>query len=198
MEVSVTGQTLVFLAACCFGAALGAFYDLFRIFRVAVPCSRAAVFVQDIIFWLFCAVASFLFLLYVNTGIVRLFVLLGELLGATLYYVTLGVLVMRSARAIIGFFRAVFRFLGRLIARPLRKLGRLCGRLANFITNKVKNLIKKQCKQMKGHLKVRAALVYNLGNRIKNKPEGAAAAARRRKKRRRRKKNNKRRKVKTA
>lgn len=184
MEISSTGQTFVFLMAICFGAALGVVYDVFRVFRVAVPCNRAAVFAQDVFFWLLCAVSSFIFLLYVNTGVVRAFVLLGELVGATLYYVTLGAMVMRSAKLIVGALRRLFRFFGRLIVRPLRALGRLVRAAGKSAAKKAAFLVKKPCKDIETHLQSRMSVVYNYFNRQK---KGAAS-----KKRRKRRRKNKR------
>ncbi|MDR3552244.1 MAG: spore cortex biosynthesis protein YabQ [Clostridia bacterium] len=177
MEISVKAQTLVFLAACGFGMALGAVYDLFRIFRIAVPCGKAVVFIQDVLFWMICAVSSFLFLLYMNTGEIRLFIILGELIGATLYYFTLGVLVMKSAKAVVGFLRWIAALVFRLIARPLGFIGRKTGAFVSADTKLVGNIIKKKAKVLKTHLKVRKRKVYNLTNRQNAKDGGADAQA---------------------
>lgn len=182
MEISVTGQTLVFLAACAFGAILGAFYDIFRIFRVAVPCSRAAIFFQDVLYWAVCAVATFLFILSVNAGVVRLFVIVGELLGAVLYYFTVGWLVLRSARIIIGFLKMVFRFLARIFLWPLRAFGRFCRPRTRKLGAFSKKLCRNGAKSMITHLQTGKTMVYNLKSRTKKKRSKS-----RRKKARRRK-----------
>ena len=74
------------------GAVFGAVYDLFRIFRIAVPLPAGVIVAEDVIYFAFCGFMSFFLAMTVNFGQVRFFILLGELLGFLLYYLTLGVL----------------------------------------------------------------------------------------------------------
>lgn len=182
MEISVTEQTLVFLAACAFGAVLGAFYDVFRVFRVAVPCPRVVIFLQDVLYWAVCAVATFLFILCVNGGVVRAFVIGGELIGAVLYYFTIGWLVLRSAKAIIAALRAFFRFVARLIARPFRGLFRLCTPPARKMGSFSKKFCQNGLKSIHTHLQSGKTMVYNLESRTKKqRARSRRKSARRRK-----------------
>ena len=107
MEISVSGQALAFLFALLFGAVLGVFYDLFRISRIALRQNAVAIFIEDLFFWIVASVATFLFLLFENSGEVRVYLLLGVVLGAILYYFTLGILVMKLARLILTPFKRV-------------------------------------------------------------------------------------------
>lgn len=86
------------------GAVFGAVYDLFRIFRIAVPLPAGVIVAEDVIYFAFCGFMSFFLAMTVNFGQVRFFILLGELLGFLLYYLTLGVLVMKCAQQIIAFY----------------------------------------------------------------------------------------------
>ena len=52
--IAVNTQTLIFLQSLLMGAALGAVYDLFRIFRIAVPLPAGAIVAEDVIYFVFC------------------------------------------------------------------------------------------------------------------------------------------------
>ena len=95
--IAVNTQTIIFLQAILMGAVFGAVYDLFRIFRIAVPLPAGVIVAEDVIYFAFCGFMSFFLAMTVNFGQVRFFILLGELLGFLLYYLTLGVLVMKCA-----------------------------------------------------------------------------------------------------
>ena len=43
------------------GAVFGVIYDLFRIFRIAVPLPAGAVVAEDVIYFVFCSFMSFFF-----------------------------------------------------------------------------------------------------------------------------------------
>ena len=129
MTVSVPAQMLAFLAACAMGAALGFLYDLFRIFRLIVPCGRGGLLLLDILFFLLCAAATFLFLLTDNAGGIRFFLLEGELLGAVVYLLTLSRLLMRGARYLTARARRGLHACGERMRPPMRRFsGRVPGR----------------------------------------------------------------------
>lgn len=174
MGISVTGQTVVFLSACVFGMVLGLVYDIFRIFRVAIPHGGAAVFVEDVVFFLICAISTFLFLLCTNAGEIRFFVIAGEILGAVLYYFTIGFVLYRSAKIIINFIRKTLWALWRVFSAPFRALFGLIAKAAGKAVPKVGKSIKKPIKSVEQHLQVHKKLMYNLKykKKMKRKPRG--------------------------
>ena len=64
--LTIADQTRLFLLALGLGFLLGIVYDLFRVVRMAFTMRRVGVFIQDVLFFLTCAAATFLFLLAVN------------------------------------------------------------------------------------------------------------------------------------
>lgn len=100
MVLSNAQQTGVLLWSLVFGAGLGAWFDVFRIFRCFVRCSAVTVLFQDLICFLTAALASFLFVFEVNDGTVRLFILAAFFLGGLAFRGTVGWLLLRlCARA---------------------------------------------------------------------------------------------------
>lgn len=104
MDLSNGQQATVLVLSLLFGAGLGAFYDVFRIFRFFVRCSAVTVFFQDLICSLIAAVASFLFIFEVNDGTVRLFILVAFFLGGVGFRLTLGQLLLWMATLTKKFF----------------------------------------------------------------------------------------------
>ncbi|MEG2536429.1 MAG: spore cortex biosynthesis protein YabQ [Hydrogenoanaerobacterium sp.] len=160
--IEVNTQTAVFLYSLILGFCLGLFYDVFRIFRLAICHSSAIIFLEDIFYFASCAVITFLFSISALNGHVRVFLAVGELLGATIYYFSVGVLVMRVSKKIISCIKALLLFLYRVFIRPIllvgscimQKIGKICSKAAK----KVK-LIRIKAKYS---LKQRSILVYNL------------------------------------
>ena len=105
--LTIADQTRLFLLALGLGFLLGIVYDLFRVVRMAFTMRRVGVFIQDVLFFLTCAAATFLFLLAVNQGEIRGFIIAGEGLGFLIYYFSFGLL----GRACEQFFWCM-RFIG--------------------------------------------------------------------------------------
>jgi spore cortex biosynthesis protein YabQ len=79
--LGVAFQTDVFLKSLGVGALCGVLFAFFQGLRVLGLRSKAIVFVQDVSFFLIAGVLTFLFLLDVNFGVVRFYILVGEAVG---------------------------------------------------------------------------------------------------------------------
>lgn len=123
-------ETLLFLKACLLGGILGVIFDLFRIFRTAIKCNTIIVFIQDVLYFTVVTASTFIFLLMYNDGRLRMFILVGELMGSVLYFFSISILVLKSSRKIIFIFKKVLR----VILYPFIAI-------INFVNNKI-NLIK--------------------------------------------------------
>lgn len=122
MGLTLAEQGQVFLYALAVGFALGAFYDLFRIFRVFARSEKRQVVWQDLFFCFIAAVASFLLALALNWGEIRFYLLAGEGIGMCVYFLTLGEITLRLARVLLRillFLRSLFL---RWIFSPVRRL----------------------------------------------------------------------------
>lgn len=161
MEIHLVDQTMAFLQACILGAGLGLLFDVFRILRIAVPSGKKIIFAQDVLYWSLCAIASFLFILTRTDGVVRFFLLAGELLGWVVYHCTAGILVMRLAQGIIRVVRAILHFIYKHLLLPIWKLvyGIISLLLRPFAY--FRRIIKKLLQRLRFALKVRRIVVYN-------------------------------------
>lgn len=91
------------------GGLFGVLYDCFRLFRLAFPSGKRFIFWQDGLFFLLMAILLFRFTLRLCDGRLRLFVLIGSLLGFSLYYGTVGALAYRFFSWLIALLRGVCR-----------------------------------------------------------------------------------------
>lgn len=161
MGIYLADQTVAFLGAIALGAALGLLYDFFRITRVAFPTPRVVIFAEDVLYFLICAAITFLYLMGWVQGKIRVFLLLGELVGWILYYFTIGQLVMRVSKAFIEGVQHVITFIIRYVALPI---WRLVYRIVYIILLPPRFLMrtmKKNAIKVKFHLKVRRLILYN-------------------------------------
>lgn len=119
MTFSLAEQTLVFLEAILLGAASGLFYDLCRAWRRAARAGAFGTALADFVFWLTALGALFYFAVTDAAAQMRAYVLLGEGLGAALYFLCFSPLLLPLMTGLL-------RFCGLAAAFPVR-LGRwLC------------------------------------------------------------------------
>ncbi|MBQ2697379.1 MAG: spore cortex biosynthesis protein YabQ [Clostridia bacterium] len=126
MDFSTSFELWLVGCSMLFGAAGMLLYDGFRIWRQLCPAGRAALFLQDLLFWLLLSAGCVLFLLVVNQGQPRLFIFAASLLGALLYHLSLSRPVMLVGGGAARGARKGVKFLVRLCKMPLVKLRAFC------------------------------------------------------------------------
>ena len=116
---SVSEQTVQFLLSVVLGAGLGIVYDCFRVFRILFPTARknGAVCAGDIVFMIISGAAVFLFAVMFCRSQVRLFSVIGALLGFVLYILTIGNFITGILRAIVS---AVCKILQKVYSAVFR------------------------------------------------------------------------------
>jgi len=118
--MSLSEQAWLFFAAILTGAAIGLFYDAFRILRKTAPFfAKHALFVQDTLFWLAATLGMFYFLLHENFGEIRLFAVLGAALGAMLYFAALSRFVIFVLVHVVEFLKKVITAALKIIFAPI-------------------------------------------------------------------------------
>ncbi len=162
MQLTIASQSLSFLISCLLGVALGALYDVFRISRIALPTPTAVIWVEDVLYFLICAVLTFMYMLTVAEGQVRFFILIGELIGASLYYFTVGRLVNAMSELNVNAVKRLLRSVSQLIFTPVIRLWRCISGKINIHSKKIHRNIQKYRLRTKFRLKRRRILLYNL------------------------------------
>ncbi|OOB80464.1 MAG: hypothetical protein BEN19_04755 [Epulopiscium sp. Nuni2H_MBin003] len=113
----VSEQAALFIECIKVGILMGAIYDLIRISRRIIKHFDIIVHIEDILYWVACSFISFGILYMHNYANIRLFALLGIILGAALYFLTFSVIFMKIATAVINFTR---KCVGILVIKPIK------------------------------------------------------------------------------
>ena len=79
--ITIAKETRLFLLSLAVGAGMSFLYDLLRVLRRRTAHRAAAVSLEDILYFLLCALLHFAFVLKDNRGQLRGYILVGELLG---------------------------------------------------------------------------------------------------------------------
>lgn len=154
-------QAKIFLLSLGFGFFIGILYDVIRLVRMLFGNGKKSFLVLDVFYMLFAATLTFLFLLTQTGGSVRAYVLLGELLGFFIYFVTLGTLIAavfdRLTAFLYRFFEKLFLGFKRVFRAMFAPIRRIFLKNAKKTHKKVHFSIKKS----KIHLKSLRDLLYN-------------------------------------
>ena len=137
--VPVCRQTELFLLSVLLGGGLGVLYDVFRALRAVFPVMGRAVptAVCDVVYLVLCGIGIFLFSVIAGDGQVRGYYCLGAFLGAVLYLLTAGTVIIGIIRTGFGTAYRIIGSLFRRAAKPFagmfKKIGTKKGN--NFVTN---------------------------------------------------------------
>ena len=142
------------------GFLLGFVYDIVRFIRLLVSKGKTVLFVADFLFVILCTLLSYLMILAVNNGNIRIYLILAEITGAAVYFCTAGVVVLLIFRKISEFIRRIFRivfspftFLFKKIVYVVKKMNEImCKFFLNFK------------KKFKKTLKDEDGMLYNNNN----------------------------------
>lgn len=162
MEISLTVQTQIFFLSVLFGIILGMFYDVFVVMRIVTKCDKSQVFFQDIIYFAISGLTNFTFILAVNNGEVRFFIILAEILGWILYYITVGKMIVKIVTFVVLKIRRFLSRVDKKIIVPIKsKVRQMLKKVWNYI--KVQPIfIRKNKKNLETTLKHNTNIVYNL------------------------------------
>lgn len=158
-----TGEELVlFGLSCLCGAAMGVFYDLFRALRLMFRHNTALVFIEDIVFLLGCGILLNAFAAAAARGELRFYYVIGNALGFTVYFFTVGNVVILTLRKLLTLIKRIIL----LILMPFRtSFAFLCRKVSAKFGGSTE-ILKKSKKVFKMLLLNPLGLLYN---KIENK-----------------------------
>ena len=147
-EVTFLGHSFVL------GVVITFVYDGFLILRRLIKHNMLLISLEDMIFWIACAIGVFYMLYEENNGILRWFAVLGATLGMIAYKASISSFVVKGISMIIEqVCHVIFCFL-RILLGPVRFLGRKLGRFFAFSGRKGKKAGKCVKKKLTGKLKL--------------------------------------------
>ncbi len=143
MILSIDEQAGIFAYVFMSGVASGVFYDLIELFRMNIKHGRAAVCIEDIIYWIVVIILLFLFLLDKNYADIRFFNIMGFFAGMILYNVFVSPIVIKILAFVCRIIRAVIRLLCEILLTPFRLIWLVIGGPVKAAENMAEGYFKK-------------------------------------------------------
>ena len=141
-------------------------YDLRRSTRRTAH-RAAAVSLEDILYFLLCALLHFAFVLKDNRGQLRGYILVGELLGWVCWHLSAGAVLVEAGSRLLGIVQRVVAGILRVLLFPLYCLYRLMRRISAALSKVLEKILKKVIQKGKYTLKRKRLMLYNLIGRFK-------------------------------
>lgn len=167
----IAEQVYIFLYAILAGALAAFLYDILRIKRRAIKTGVIIISLEDILYWLVAAVLLFLIVYNSNSGEMRGFIFIGNIIGAVLYESLLSKIVITSSVMIINLIKRLLLFIWKIISFPfilaykiisvpVRLLLRLITKVLRFFGRAAAGIFKKAGAAAAGETK-------RIGNKVK-------------------------------
>lgn len=162
-------QLKFFLLSLGAGFALGVFYDILRALRLSVTNSKAATVIFDVLYFTVFGFATFLFILAINKGQIRFYIIFGETIGAAFYYFSFGIAAIKLTDIFVKGFRRFFAFVFKILFAPFRLVFKLFKKCFLKISSFFKKTRKNSEKNRKKLLPKLRLYVYNLYGMFKKR-----------------------------
>ncbi len=155
-------QLAIFALSLGLGFLLGVLYDVIRAVRLSVTRSKIVLVICDILYFILFGLISFLFILALNKGEIRFYIIVGEVIGAFFYYISLGIAVIKITDKVISLLRKFYTLVFKIISAPFRALGKVFSGIFRKLGKLFKKTEKKSSKIQKNLLPKARLYVYNL------------------------------------
>ncbi len=126
MSQDIINEIMFLLHALLLGIVITFIYDWFVVSRRVIKHTMLLISLEDILFWIACAISVFYMLYEENNGALRWFAVAGAALGMVIYKKTLSTYFIKIAvkvfSGIIAVLAKIFGFLGKPVKLAVTKL----------------------------------------------------------------------------
>ncbi len=112
-EISNKLQIFGFLYSIALGMLFSIFYDFLRAVRIVKSPKALTVFLQDIFYFIIISFLAFIFFLAITNGEIRAYILLGIILGFTLFSFVISPYFLKALTAVFKIFFKAFKYINR-------------------------------------------------------------------------------------
>ncbi len=120
-------QAYIFMAFSIVGVTIGILFDFFRIIRKTIKTNDFFTYIEDILFWILTGIIIIFSMYYFCDGELRFFMVIGIVLGAIIYLLTISRYVIKISiffiniikKIIINPIYAIIRFFKKKILRHI-------------------------------------------------------------------------------
>lgn len=142
MSQNIMNEVTFFAHSFLLGIVITFVYDGFVVLRRVIRHNLVMISLEDMIFWIACAIGVFYMLVEENNGILRWFAVFGATLGMLVYKESVSDLYVKMASTLIlSVFRVIWRVTGFLL-RPIRFLGKKLYHIMKKFVKKCKKAVK--------------------------------------------------------
>ena len=145
----ISTQTTLFLYSLALGFGLGVIYDVFRTLRMFVPRVKWLTVTADILYFTLCGVISFFFVLVTDEGKLRVYTVLGIMLGWCIWYFSFGVLAMKISSAVVKGIKHFFSLISKPVRLIFRKIIRFARKTRSFFKKTARKSRETRCISIK-------------------------------------------------
>ena len=142
VSFTVNEEISLFISAVFSGMILVAVYDFFRIFRRIQQHGQLWVAIEDICYWIFCAVFLFGIVLKENGGVFRSFFVVGVIIGSLIYYYGISRYFVGITSKIINKILDIVKKVLNFILKPFKKM-------VIFLAKRTKGILQKAHENVK-------------------------------------------------
>ena len=140
----VQDQTYLFLVFSLTGISIGLLFDFFRVLRKSFKTSDIVTSIEDILFWILTGIIILYNIWYFNNGEIRLFMILGIILGTIIYMLTLSNVILKIFFSILTFLKKIIMQLLIILEVPFKPIVLIYKKICVIISNIVKKIINKR------------------------------------------------------
>ena len=115
--MNITREVVVFLWFVLDGIIGGTFFDLLRAIRRNRKCGDLVVYLEDILFWLLLCASSIWLTYFLDSGQIRVYMIIGIFLGMFFYFLTLTKFAYKLFNSLCRYFIWIFSFLNKITFR---------------------------------------------------------------------------------
>lgn len=144
----IVDQVYVFMYAIIGGAIVAFFYDFLRIKRRAIKTNVIIVGLEDILYWLVASVFLFITVYKSNSGEMRGYIFIGNVIGVLLYESLLSHIFIASSVMIINIIKRIFLFIFKVVSYPFIMLYKVVKLILKIPYRMIRAILKPICKLM--------------------------------------------------
>lgn len=120
MENAIVIQLYSFFIYLISGMVIGVFFDIFRILRKSFHTPDFITYIEDILFWLFTGFFLLFILFQCNNGEIRIYHVIGLIIGAIFYMISISKLFIKINVLILTFLKDILYKTVRVILYPMK------------------------------------------------------------------------------
>ena len=134
----VENQAYLFLVFSLTGVVLGVLFDFFRVLRKTFKTGDFVTYIEDILYWILAGIIILYNIWFFNDGEIRVFMILGILMGAIIYCLTLSPIFIKIDYFFMRKIKGVFTLLYNILKIPIEFMINLLKKIKNIVNFKNK------------------------------------------------------------